>query len=171
MTPNPNSKPSRLLLSLCMALLLVAFGCKKDAEPPPPVEDTSGYEEPEPEVEYEAPEEMCSVSTVYFEFDSSELDSSSRAALEAAAECFRRQAAARPDASARLLLTGACDPRGTEEYNMALGERRAQSVRRYLGSLGLSTGSISVTSVGEEMARGTDEGSWSQDRNVSASEQ
>ena len=69
-----------------------------------------------------------------------------------------------------LLLTGAADPRGTEEYNIALGERRGQSVRSYLVSLGMNSGRISVTSVGEEMATGSDEAGWARDRNVTGSE-
>ncbi len=151
---------------LLLAFLLVSFGCKKDAEEPV-AEDTSGDEipEPEPEVEYEPAPEACMLETVYFAFDSSELDSASRASIAAAVECFRNQ-----NSSGSLLLTGACDPRGTEEYNMALGERRAQSVRRYLQSLGMDTSRVSVTSVGEEMASGTNEQGWSRDRNVSASE-
>ncbi len=67
------------------------------------------------------------------------------------------------------MLTGACDPRGTEEYNIALGERRASAVREYMRSLGLNSSRVSITSVGEEMATGTDEASWAQDRNVTPS--
>lgn len=151
---------------LCVTLLAVVLvGCKDDPEPV--VEDTTGSEipEPEPEVEVMPMEEPCVVETVYFEFNSSDLDSSSRAALQEAVECFRGQ----PDPDMSLLLTGAADPRGTEEYNIALGERRGQSVRSYLISLGLDGNVISVTSVGEEMATGTDEAGWARDRNVSAS--
>jgi len=62
-------------------------------------------------------------------------------------------------------LTGTCDPRGTEEYNLALGERRAQSAQQYLKSLGV-TGEITVSSMGEELATGTDESGWARDRRV-----
>ena len=103
---------------------------------------------------------------MYFEFDSAELDGSSRTALQEAVECYRGQ----QGSSVSLLLTGAADPRGTEEYNIALGERRAQSVRSYLTSLGLDGSRISTTSVGEEMATGTDEAGWARDRNVGGSE-
>ena len=158
---------SSLTVLVCLTLFAtMSIGCKNDAEEPEP-EETTGSEipEPEPEVEVEPVEEPCVLETVYFEFDSSELDSSARAAIEAAVECYRNQ---NPDV--RLLLTGACDPRGTEEYNIALGERRAQSVRGYMNSLGMGGGQISVTSVGEEMATGTDEAGWARDRNVSSSE-
>ncbi len=151
---------------LCLTLFAVlVVGCKKDTEEPE-VEDTTGSEmpEPEPQVEVEPMEEPCGFETVYFEFDSADLDSSSRASIQAAVECYRGQ-----NANVSLLLTGAADPRGTEEYNIALGERRGQAVRRYLVSLGMDSGRISVTSVGEEMATGTDEAGWARDRNVSAS--
>ena len=140
-------------------------GCKEEVEEPEPVE-TVGAEIPEPEPEIEPVEEPCVLETVYFAFDSAELDSSARAALQAAVECYRGQA----DPGLSLLLTGACDPRGTEEYNIALGERRAQAVRGYLVSLGLDGSRISTTSVGEEMATGTDEAGWARDRNVTGSE-
>ncbi len=157
-------------LTVAVGLTLVATaltGCKKDAEEPEP-EVTTGSEmpEPEPEIAVEPSEEPCVVETVYFAFDSSDLDSSARAALQTAVECYRGQ----PDPGLSLLLTGAADPRGTEEYNIALGERRAQAVRSYLISLGLDGSRISTTSVGEEMATGTDEAGWARDRNVSASE-
>jgi len=157
---------SPLTAVLCLTLFAVlVVGCKKDAEEPE-VEDTTGSEmpEPEPEVEIEPMEEPCAFETVYFEFDSAELDSASRTSIQEAVECYRGQ---NPDVN--LLLTGAADPRGTEEYNIALGERRGQAVRSYLTSLGLDRSRISVTSVGEEMASGTDEAGWARDRNVSAS--
>ena len=141
-------------------------GCKDDLEPEP--EPTTDAEAPEAEPEpmaVEPVEEPCVLETVYFAFDSSELDRSARAAIEAAVECYRNQ-----NPNVRILLTGACDPRGTEEYNIALGERRAQSVRGYMSSLGMDSSQISVTSVGEEMASGTDEAGWARDRNVTGSE-
>jgi peptidoglycan-associated lipoprotein len=152
----------------CLALFATMLvGCKKDAEEPEP-EVTSGYEapEPEPEISVEPVTEPCVIETVYFAFDSSELDSSARSALQEAVECYRGQA----DPGLSLLLTGACDPRGTEEYNIALGERRASAVRGYLVSLGLDSSRINITSVGEEMATGTDEAGWARDRNVTGSE-
>jgi peptidoglycan-associated lipoprotein len=155
------------LVSL-MLLAAMVGGCKKDKAKEPEPETTTGSEIPEaePEVEVEPAEQPCAFETVYFAFDSSELDSSARAAIETAVECYRNQ-----NPNVRLLLTGACDPRGTEEYNIALGERRAQSVRSYMNSLGMNAGQVSITSVGEEMASGTDEASWARDRNVSGNEQ
>jgi peptidoglycan-associated lipoprotein len=153
---------------LCLTLFAVlVVGCKKETEEVVE-EETTGAElppEPEPEPVVEPVEEPCAFETVYFAFDSSELDSSARTSIQEAVECYRRQ---NPDV--RLVLTGACDPRGTEEYNLALGQRRSQSVKSYMVSLGMSGNQLTATSVGEEMATGTDEASWALDRNVSATE-
>ena len=152
-----------VLVGFTLALTMLT-ACKEDPEPEP--EPTTGYEEPEPEpVVVEPMEEPCAFETVYFAFDSSELDGSARSAIETAVECYRNQ-----NPEIRILLTGACDPRGTEEYNIALGERRAQSVRRYMSALGMDSSQISVTSVGEEMATGTDEAGWARDRNVTGAD-
>jgi peptidoglycan-associated lipoprotein len=159
---------SSLTVLVCFTFLsTMLIGCKDEPEAPEP-EPTTGAEipEPEPEPMVEPEPEPCSFQTVYFAFDSSELDSAARATLQEAVECYRDQA----DPGLSLLLTGAADPRGTEEYNLALGHRRADSVKSYLISLGLDGSRISTTSVGEEMATGTDEASWALDRNVSGSE-
>jgi hypothetical protein len=66
-------------------------------------------------------------------------------------------------------LTGLTDPRGTEEYNMALGDRRAQSAKSYLKSLGVAA-EVSASSMGEELASGADESCWSRDRRVDVRE-
>jgi peptidoglycan-associated lipoprotein len=159
----------KISLGVLVALALSATalaGCKKEAEEPEPEETTGAELPPEPEPEpVEVVEMPCELQTVYFAFDSSELDGTARATIQEAVECFRDQ---NPEVS--LLLTGACDPRGTEEYNIALGDRRAVSVRDYMRALGLDSAGLSTRSVGEELATGTDEATWAKDRNVSASE-
>lgn len=65
-----------------------------------------------------------------------------------------------------LLLTGHTDPRGDDEYNMALGGRRASAVKTALGEFGVDGGRVDVTSRGEVDAKGTDEDTWAQDRRV-----
>lgn len=102
----------------------------------------------------------CSLSPVYFAYDSSQLDGSARSTMQSNAECIQQ----RDIASVRL--TGHCDPRGTEEYNLALGERRAQQVKSYLQDLGVEPSRVSTASMGEEMASGEDESGWSRDRRV-----
>ncbi|MBC7172190.1 MAG: OmpA family protein, partial [Polyangiaceae bacterium] len=100
----------------------------------------------------------CALGTVYFGFDSSELSSESRDTLQASMTCMRE----RNLRTAQVI--GHTDPRGTEEYNLALGERRAQAVVRYLQSLGVAREALNVSSMGEEMSSGTDESSWARDR-------
>jgi len=101
----------------------------------------------------------CNIEPVYFAFDSSDLDPSAREKLAANANCIRERGIK------GVHLTGFTDPRGTEEYNLALGDRRAISAKKYLKSLGVQ-GDIAHSSVGEEMARGNDESGWARDRRV-----
>lgn len=102
--------------------------------------------------------QSCQLSAVYFDYESSDLSSSTRDQLQAVANCIRERGIA------RVTVVGQTDPRGTEEYNLALGDRRARSVRDYLVSLGVARGSLNVTSQGEEMASGNDESGWARDR-------
>ncbi|MDH3669572.1 MAG: peptidoglycan-associated lipoprotein Pal [Gammaproteobacteria bacterium] len=99
---------------------------------------------------------------VHFEFDSSAIDSESRAVIEAHAAYL----AARPDV--RLNLEGHADERGTREYNLALGERRGQAVRRMLRLLGINSERLAARSYGEEnpVATGHDESAWRLNRRV-----
>lgn len=101
----------------------------------------------------------CSLQEVHFEFDSDSLDSGARDAIAANARCIRERS------MGRVHVTGYTDNRGTEEYNLALGDRRARAVLDYLRSLGV-TASLSASSMGEEMAQGETEGAWRQDRKV-----
>jgi len=112
-----------------------------------------------PDAEPEPVAQACSIEPVYFDFDSSTLGEGSRQQLISNAQCMREKSIK------EINLTGLTDPRGTEEYNMALGDRRAKATKQYLQSLG-SDATINYTSMGEEMARGTDESSWARDRRV-----
>ncbi|MEM7449423.1 MAG: OmpA family protein [Myxococcota bacterium] len=105
------------------------------------------------------PPVQCQLQSVYFSFDSDDLDSTARDALQSNASCIRER-----DMSA-VHLTGHADPRGTEEYNLALGDRRARSVARFLNSLGVRS-SVSSSSMGEEMATGASDSGWTRDRRV-----
>jgi peptidoglycan-associated lipoprotein len=98
----------------------------------------------------------------YFAFDSSELNSEGAALADAWAQYL----AANP--SARVRLEGHADERGTREYNIGLGERRANAVLQALTSRGVAARQASVTSFGEErpVAMGHDEAAWTQNRRV-----
>jgi len=104
----------------------------------------------------------ASQSVVYFDFDSSELRADSQVVVAA----WSKYLTANP--TAKVQLQGNTDERGTREYNIALGERRAQSVSSALQGAGVSAGQLSLTSFGEErpVATGHDEASWSQNRRV-----
>ena len=102
----------------------------------------------------------CTLQVIFFAFDADELDASARNGIQANVSCMRERGLS------GLHLTGHCDPRGTEEYNLALGDRRARAVLQYMTSLGVERDSLGVSSMGEEMSQGTDESSWSRDRKV-----
>lgn len=112
----------------------------------------------------EGPGGACTLSAIYFAYDSSELDASARSTLESDAQCIQQRNIA------RVTLTGHTDERGTEEYNLALGDRRARTVRGYLGNLGVDASRVTTSSMGEEMASGTDEAGWARDRRVELDE-
>lgn len=109
-----------------------------------------------------AQQALLDVTTFYFEFDQSTIQNASKAALSAHAQFLD----ANP--SARVVLEGHADERGTPEYNLALGERRAISVRRYLMANGADADQVKVVSFGEERpaATGHTESSWTKNRRV-----
>lgn len=97
---------------------------------------------------------------VYFDFDSSDIRNDQVSRIETNAEFLKGQA------DKNIRIEGNTDPRGTSEYNMALGERRAQSAKKYLVNLGISESQMSTISFGEErlLMHGHDELSWAQNR-------
>ncbi|MBU1692449.1 MAG: OmpA family protein [Verrucomicrobia bacterium] len=97
---------------------------------------------------------------VYFDYDSSQIKDSERSKLDAVASHLQGAA------SGNLIVEGNCDERGSNEYNLALGERRALAVRAYLVGLGIDGARIQTKSLGEEqpVAMGHEEDSWSQNR-------
>ncbi len=99
-------------------------------------------------------------NTVYFEYDRARIRSEERAKLAAVGEHLKS------NASDRLLIEGHCDERGTEEYNRALGERRALVAREYLNTLGIGGDRVRTVSYGEDKPaeEGHDESAWSKNR-------
>jgi peptidoglycan-associated lipoprotein len=98
------------------------------------------------------------VRTVYFELDKADLTPESRDTLRRGAEWLTQG----PNRSITFRIEGNCDPRGTEEYNIGLGERRAQSAKEFLVSLGVEGSRVQTVSYGKERATGASEGSPSQ---------
>lgn len=108
------------------------------------------------------PNSLLAKRVVYFEFDSSVVRDEFTAVIEAHAAYL----ADHP--GAKVTLEGHGDERGTREYNMALGERRAKAVRQFLMLQGASSGQLDVVSYGEErpVALGHEEDSWRLNRRV-----
>jgi len=97
---------------------------------------------------------------IFFAFDSSVVDSEGQATLQKQATFLRGKS------GANVTIEGHCDERGTREYNLALGERRASAAKNYLVSLGVEASRIQTISYGKERPAvvGDDESAWSQNR-------
>ena len=107
------------------------------------------------------PDVDCTLATVFFGFDGTELTADSRDTLNSNAECVQKVT------ERNVLISGHTDPRGTEEYNIALSERRAAMVADYLARLGIDPARFRVIPRGETQSGGVDEESWQKDRKVS----
>ncbi len=97
---------------------------------------------------------------IYFDFDKSNIKDDQRSRIE------RNAAYLKEHPAVKVRIEGNCDERGTDEYNMALGERRALSAKKYLVNLGINADRIHTLSYGEEkpLLHGHDEYSWAQNR-------
>ena len=98
----------------------------------------------------------------YFAFDSAHVRPQDQKVLKKLADCFSTGALK----GREMRLVGHADPRGTSDYNMALGGRRADNVKSVISSQGLAANKIATTSRGAMDATGTDEPSWAKDRRV-----
>ncbi len=103
--------------------------------------------------------EQFAALTVYFDYDSSQINESERSKIEAVASSMK-------GGSGQVIVEGNCDERGSAEYNLALGERRALAVRAYLIGLGIDGARVQTKSYGEErpVDPGHDESAWSRNR-------
>lgn len=180
-------KKRSLILILAALVLVSATACRsrrKPVEPVPvPVESTPQpaptVEVPEPKDDFPPapaqPGDVLSEDIVeadrvarergwirdaFFTFDASTLDDAAQEALGQTATWLR----AHPEFTIRV--EGHCDERGTEQYNLALGDRRAEAAVAYLVSLGVARERIRTVSYGEErpFAEGSSEEAWSQNR-------
>ena len=97
---------------------------------------------------------------VYFDFDKSNVRKDQVARMQTNAAFMKK------NAGMEIRIEGNCDPRGTNEYNMALGERRALVAKKYLGNLGSPKANLSTVSYGEErfLVQGDDEAAYAQNR-------
>ena len=183
-----------ILTSIALVLLVVLPACRTkkqpvttppvatttmappDIAPPPPPADTS-VAEPVDFVEQTPVEDAIPsdieelnrwavrqghIRDAFYNYDEATLDDAAQAALSSSANWLKSA----QGASYNLLIEGHCDERGTEQYNLALGDRRANSAKDYLVTLGIDAGRIRTVSYGEErpFEEGHDESSWSQNR-------
>jgi peptidoglycan-associated lipoprotein len=150
-----NVKPKARFLYIPALLLLGACCCDKEVvtAPPPP---------PPPPPAAPAAVVVAPLSDVFYDFNRSELTASTQAQLKTNAAWLSA------NANKKVILEGHCDERGTNEYNMALGERRAQSAKEYLINLGVDPARLKTVSFGEEKPfdPGHNEEAWAKNRRV-----
>lgn len=175
-----------LLIFLSLSVL-AASGCRSRRPVPPPhtepaVETATSPEPAEPvqsaDRDFEEPAQPADVLSedireadrmarergwirdAFFSFDASTLDADAQEALQQSATWLRSH----PEFLIRI--EGHCDERGTEQYNLALGDRRAETARSYLATLGVDRSRIETVSYGEErpFEEGSSEAAWSQNR-------
>ncbi len=105
---------------------------------------------------------LLSTTTVYFDYDQSSISAHARAVINAHAEYLAN------NPGVRVTLEGHCDERGTREYNLGLGERRAKAVQQLLTLSGVSNNQLEMVSYGEEkpVEYGHDDSAWSKNRRV-----
>ena len=110
----------------------------------------------------EANKSFLAKRVVHFDYDSSELSNEDFQTLQAHAQFLNA------NANSKIALTGHTDERGTREYNMALGERRAKAVQSYLITNGVNATQLEAVSYGKEMPinAGHDENAWKENRRV-----
>ena len=169
---------NRIIATLSLAALLVVSACAKRQAPeaPPPAPPQKAEPAPAPAAAPEAAPQpqapqvrpgsledliaSAGADRVFFAYDSSDLDAGSQNVLKKTADWMKR------NDSVRVTIEGHCDERGTREYNLALGERRASAVKSYLVSLGVRAARINTISYGKERPEvvGSDDESYARNR-------
>jgi peptidoglycan-associated lipoprotein len=169
------NKPIATVLLLASVTALAACA-KKPPEVLPPAQVTTPTPTPTPTTPNTTPagpvvgtqqhfaNAVGSATTIYFDTDRFNIDSQDAAALQAQAQYFARY----PQLT--FTIEGHCDERGTREYNLALGERRANAAKNYLVSLGVSPDRIRTVSYGKErpVALASNETAWAQNRRAAS---
>ena len=158
-----------LLLASATTLAACARQAPEELPPPPPSSTTAPTPTPTaaptpsgPQVGSQAHFEdaVNGQNVIFFDTDRFNIDSADAAALQTQAQYLARYP------QIRITVEGYADERGTREYNLALGERRANATKNYLVGLGVSANRIATVSYGKErpVALGSDERAWAQNR-------
>lgn len=146
-------------------LILLAVACKKPVPPEGPIAVPEAPPE-EPAKKPDAPPPPApapdTLERAYFALDVSNLDASARRALDRNVDLLKRV----PEA--RVEIQGHCDERGTTDYNVALGDRRASAAKKYLVAQGIAASRLTTVSYGEEKPAsfGHEETDWAANRRV-----
>jgi peptidoglycan-associated lipoprotein len=166
-------RASRAMMVLVSSSLVLGACKKKTVAPAPtpapaPAETAPTRPTPAPAprdtmAEYNekvAATRMRLLETIYFEYDADELRDDARASLDA------KIAVMNANPGLRIKVNGHCDERGSDEYNIALGRRRAEAAKRYLTDRGIDASRIETSSFGRERpaVQGTSEEAWSKNR-------
>ncbi len=158
-----------LWIAVLVAMTAIA-GCggKKATDSPPPVEPTNNSAtETVQDIPATSPDpvtsdqlDLSAISDVYFDFDSYSLSAEGKSSLEANSRELKRAT------MGNLTIEGHCDERGTQAYNLALGEKRANAAKDFLVALGVNGSRISTVSYGKERPfdDGNSESSWAKNR-------
>ncbi|MFC1528400.1 peptidoglycan-associated lipoprotein Pal [Candidatus Latescibacterota bacterium] len=160
-----------LTLGLALSFTFFATGCGKKKTAPastPTVKAPERKPAPQPRVQ-QAPRKTdekltvpsdLKLSTIYFDYDKSNIRSDQRSSLADNAAILSKYS------TVRIRIEGHCDERGSDEYNLALGQRRADSARQYLTEYGISSSRITTLTYGESrpVSLGHNESSWAQNR-------
>jgi len=151
-------------LALAASLLFVLAGCQSTPEEEPDeAAAPSEFDDASSDTSAAAAPTTTGVdveiATVYFDFDKSDIRSDAVSTLRAGSTVLK-------EAGTKVVIAGHTDNRGSEEYNLALGERRAASVRRYLANLGVNTNQMTIVSYGEvrPQVQGNNETAWAKNR-------
>ena len=155
--------PGLMLMTSCAQQTAVEQDTSQKTTPPEDTSGAAGGEDLQAAAAKRAAEQAMNQflnEHIYFAFDSAALSAMAQDTLK------RKAAWLRDNAGVAVTIEGHCDERGTNEYNLALGERRADSARAYLVDLGISASRLSTISYGEErpLDPGHDEEAWAKNR-------
>ena len=147
----------RIAFVMALALVLaVSAGCAKKGSSVPETSQGNPWGSPED------PQTLSTIENqkIFFDFDRFDIRNEYQDTLRAKADVLKRYS------QINVMIEGHCDERGTEEYNMALGERRARAAYEYLLKLGVSPNQLQMISYGKDRpaVMGSDESAWSQNR-------
>jgi peptidoglycan-associated lipoprotein len=160
------------LLAAVVTMLAVTQGCSSRRKSAPPAEatpppgapestpETTGEEPPRPPSSAEAEDAQARLQDAYFDYDDASLRDDAKQALEADAKYMESHP------RLNVIIEGHCDERGSVEYNLALGEKRARAAREYLVSYGVRSSRMTTISYGKERPfdPGHSEEAWAKNR-------